>query len=217
MSALALLRRTIAAERGRRILGGIFLAALVGTSTSCTARYARYDFEDEWYDDKVERGWLPDELGLITPNLPMGPSGLALSLEGSSRDLDPRAVPPIYDWDDVKLRSVSVGGRFFPIDSGPFRPYAGGGYGRTTLAGRWTGPNYDPAPGIQCTGDCTDQFTEILYRGYSPFVMGGVEIGGSASVIVVEWRRELDRGDGFYRLSGDRISAGFRWRTYSGR
>lgn len=202
---------------GRRWSACLVMAVVAAASTGCTVRYATHDFQDDWYDDKVERGWAPDELGLVTPNLPMGPSGLALSLETSAHDFDIRAVPPTFDWDDVQLRSTSLGARLFPVDGGAFRPYGGGGYARTTLQGRWTGPNFEPTPGVQCTGDCTDQFTEILFRGYNPFVMAGVEIGGTASVIVVEWRRTLDRGDGFYRLSGDRFSAGFRWRTYSGR
>ncbi|MEM7415625.1 MAG: hypothetical protein AAF389_09040 [Gemmatimonadota bacterium] len=200
----------------RRIIG-LALVPLVLGSSACVARYTFHEMEDPWFEDKIDGGWVPHEIGLMTPTIPIGPAGLALSLEGSRNNLLTRAVPPLQDWDDVSLQSTTIGGRFFPYDAGPFRPYAGGGYGRTTVSARWTGPNYDPAPGIQCIGDCTDQFTEQLYRGYNPFLVGGVELGRGDSAFMVEYRKDLDRGDGFYRLSGSRISIGMRWRSFQNR
>ena len=196
-----------------RVAKWLLCAALVSMTTGCVMRYSTHRLEDTWYDDKFDSGWIPHEFGLVTPDVPVGPSAFSLSLEGASQDLLTRTVPPIEDWDSVKLRSAAVGLRFFPIASGQFRPYGGGGYSRSTLSGHYTGPNYDPAPGIQCIGDCTDDFTEILHRGYNPFVVGGVELGSGPTTFVIEYRKDIDRGDGFYRLSGSRYSVGLRWRT----
>lgn len=202
-------------EISARNVGLLILALL---TSGCAARYPYVELEDSWYEGKVEHGGFlpPLEVALMTNDLELGPSAAVLSFEVFNQPLDPSVLPPVEDWNDVSMFSLSVGARFYPITRGPILPYGGGGFGRTSLSVEWTeylGGGFDPL--FRCIGICdnTEDERGSLFTGYSPYLALGVELrpGFLRPSVLLEYRRDFNRGDDFYDLSGRSFSAGLRF------
>jgi hypothetical protein len=160
---------------------------------------------------------MPIEASLMTNDLIVGPSAFTLSLEFFRQEMDPAAVPPMKDWTNIGINSIMIGGRFYPLRYGPILPYAGGGFGRSQLNADWTeytGGGYDPL--FRCIAGCdfTESASGTLASSYHPYLAGGVELRPPhlKPSILFEYRRDFDRGDDFYELSGKSWSVGLRWR-----
>jgi len=194
----------------RLVLGALLVLSL----PACTVKYSYNRLDDAWFDRELQRGWKPPmEFGFALPNIDVGSSALAVTVEWSLQDLGRQAVAPLEEFDFVSLNSMSVAGRFIPLDRGAIRPYAGGGFGRSTLKTHWKGPNYDRSR-YYCSGVCSTGFERTLFSAWHPYLVGGVEIYGSAdatTTLLIEYRKQTGRDDAFYDLNGDSFSAGIRW------
>lgn len=186
---------------------------------ACTVKYTYNQLEDAWFDRELQRGWKPPmEFGFAPPNYSMGSSGVAFAAEWSLQDLSREAVPPLDEFDFVSLNSLSLSARFLPIDRGPFRPYFGAGYGRSTLKTHWKGPNYNREL-YDCYGACTSWFERTLFSAWHPYFLGGLEVygaGDGSTTILLEYRRQTGRSDDFYNFDGHSFSAGLRWNVPGG-
>lgn len=185
--------------------------------SGCVLRYSHQEIDGRWYDDKLERGWVPPmELAVMTNDIEVGPiSAVAFSLEFFRQNLDLNAIPPIHDWQSVELGSAMVGGRFYPLRKGPILPYAGGGYGRSSLSVDWIEYEGGFDPLFRCIAFCdnTTDRSGKLFSTYHPYAAAGVEVRlpGVQPAFLFEYRRDFDRTDGFYDLSGRSFSAGMRF------
>jgi hypothetical protein len=197
----------------------LLLLVLAPLSSGCALRYSYAEYDSSWYDGKVRHGGFlpPLELALMTNDLNVGPSAFVFSLEGLSQGLDTSILPPMEDWQSVSVRSLTVGGRFYPFTWGPVLPYGGGGFGRTSLSAKWTeylGGGFDPL--FECVAFCdnTEDESGTILSGYYTYVAAGVEIrtGFMTPSLLLEYRQDFDRGDEFYDLTGRSFSAGFRFR-----
>ena len=215
--------RGVTRQRARRWLArGTGLAWVVWLSSACALRYPYSEIDGTWYDGKVERGGFlpPLELALMTNDIDVGPSAFVFSLEFFSQGLDPSVLPPMEDWKSIDISSLMLGGRLYPLTWGPLLPYAGAGFGRSSLAATWTeyiGGGFDPL--FQCILYCdnTEEKSGSLLTGYHPYLAAGLELRPRfmRPSILLEYRRDLDRGNDFYELSGRSWSVGLRWRTGS--
>ncbi|MDH3207894.1 MAG: hypothetical protein OEO79_14915 [Gemmatimonadota bacterium] len=186
-------------------------------SSGCVLRYSQQEIDGTWYDDKLEKGWRPPvEVSLMTNDIPIGPSAVTLSLEFFQQELDVSAVPPMHDWQSISIRSTMVGGRFYPVRRGPILPYAGAGFGRTTLSADWVEYEGGFDPLFRCIAFCNTgtDMSGSLASGYHPYLAAGVELrpGFMPPALLFEYRRDFDRGDDFYQLSGRSFSLGLRFR-----
>ena len=211
----AALRRfgTGLSRRGARLT---LLVAVTVSSSSCVMRYTHHDIDGTWYDDKLERGWVPPlELSLMTNDLPLGPSAFTLSLEAMNQDMTLAAVPPVQGWTSISMTSLMVGARFYPLARGPLIPYGAAGFGKTRLHAKWTEPEGGFDPLFRCIGACgPDELSGDIIGSYHPYLAGGVELRPPflKPSFVFEYRRDFGRGDDFYQLSGTSVSAGLRFR-----
>ena len=186
------------------------------SASSCVLRYSHQDIDGTWYDDKLERGWVPPlEVALMTNDLTVGPSAFTLSIEAFVQHLALTAFPPVQAWEKLSMNSVMLGARFYPLARGPLRPYGGAGFGRTKVSAEWTeyeGP-FDPL--FRCIAFCgSDPISGEILSSYHPYLAGGVEVRPPflKPSLVFEYRRDFNRGDDFYQLSGRSFSAGLRFR-----
>lgn len=188
------------------------LLLLVPFTSGCTLKYMQNSLDDEWFDER-KRSWKPPlELGAMTNDLGVGPSALTLSLQSSNLYLDRETVPPLEEFDDVSIGSWSGSARLIPIRDLVLRPYVGGGYGRSYLATHWRGPNYDRSR-YDCYGACTRGFGRGLSSGWHGHWLAGLEFGNPGArglSLLVEYRRDIGRGDVFYDLGGSSLSFGLR-------
>ncbi len=193
------------------------LAVVALLFSGCALRYSQQQIDGTWYDDKLEEGWFPPiEAALMTDDLSIGPSAVVFSLEFFHQGLALSAVPPIEDWQSLSISSVMLGGRFYPWTWGPLLPYGGAGFGRTRLSADWIEHSGGFDPLFKCILNCgseTDR-SGSLVSGYHPYLAGGVELrpGFMKPSLLFEYRRDFDRGDDFYQLSGRSVSVGLRWR-----
>lgn len=208
--------------RNRAVARVATLLSMMVLGSACALRYPYSEIDGTWYDGKVERGGFPPplELALMTNDLDVGPSAFAFSLELFSQPLDPYVLPPMEDWKSVDITSLTFGARLYPFTWGPVLPYGGGGFGRNALGAEWTeyiGGGYDPL--FQCIAFCdnTEERSGSLTTGYHAYVAAGVELrpGFMRPSILLEYRRDFNRGNDFYELSGRSWSAGLRWRWRS--
>ena len=196
-------------------------AALFGLMllmSGCALRYSHQEIDGTWYDDKLEREWFPPlEASLMTNDISVGPSAVTLSLEFFTQGVHESAVPPIHDWQGIRLTSIMLGGRFYPLTVGPVLPYGGAGFGRSRLSADWIEYRGGFDPLFRCILNCdnTTDRSGVLASSYHPYLAGGVELRTPfmGPSILLEYRRDFDRGDDFYALSGRSWSAGLRWRT----
>jgi hypothetical protein len=180
--------------------------------SGCALKYTHNSMDDQWFDSRVKRGWRPSlAASVTTDNIGIGFSAISLSFDAASQDFDVDAVPPLVDFESVGISSFSLSARFFPVNRGPLLPYVGAGYGLSRLRGTWTGPNYD-VQRYDCIGACEGTYKETFYSGYHPHLVGGVELRFRPSTaLVVEYRKDIDRGDDFWLLDGHGYSVGLRW------
>ncbi len=195
-----------------RLLQLALALLLCGALPACTMKYNYNRVDDSWFDRELNRGWTPPmEFGFALPNMALGGSGVALAAEWSLQSMSRETVAPLAEFDFVRLSALSLSGRFIPMDRGAVRPYVGGGFGRSTLKTHWKGPNYNRAL-YYCYGACTGSFEETLLTSWHPFYLAGFEIYGEGnSTLLFEYRRQVNRSDSFYDLSGHTFSAGIRW------
>ncbi len=202
------------ARRAAR-LRRIPVLALVFACSGCTMKYVDNRLEDDWFQTRRQMGGgrPPLAFGLSTDNIPIGFSGLALSLDYSSQNFDADVLPPLVEFESAGLSNWALAARFFPVDRGPVTPFVGGGFGRSKLSGTWTGPNYDVRI-YECFGDCTDSYEEKFYSSFHPHVLGGLELRFTRSwSLIGEYRRDFNRNNDFWLMDGDSYAFGLRWRA----
>lgn len=189
------------------------VALFVVMLPACTVKYTYNQLDDAWFDRELQRGWKPPmEFGFAPPNYAVGGSAVAFAAEWSVQDLSRETVAPLDDADYVSLNSISLSARLVPVDRGPFRPYFGAGYGRSTMKTHWKGPNYNRDL-YYCYGACTSFFERTLLSVWHPYFMGGIEVygaGDGSTTLLLEYRKQVGRSDAFYNLDGHSFSAGFR-------
>lgn len=198
-----------------RFARGFLPLMVVQVAGGCVLLYSQPRLDEPWFERRMHTGWpAPLEVGLMSNNISVGPSAVAISLEAAIQGFDVDAVPPLVRFESVQLSTISLSGRFFPLDFGPVRPYAGAGFGASSLHGVWTGPNYDVTR-YHCFGACASTYRETFYRGWHPHFVVGLELRRSAArktSFLFEYRKDVNRGDGFYRLDGSRLGIGMRYR-----